>query len=141
MSKGMTNEDLKVAVEAMAGQINDAVGTIREAIAEFDIRVETAEREGYVGDLWRTDYSVTGKGAFPVDMLRYAQSWPKDEPDASNIVYSQDDGNYDEVYTVRLTKHHRDRNPNLCEERWESKFKWKVVITDDDKHRTETTRT
>lgn len=138
MTKGMTNEDLRTAVESMAGQINDAVGTIREAIAEFDIKVEKAEREGYVGDLYRTDYTVQGRGAFPLDMLRYAVSWPKDEGDANTIERSirNDETDSDQmVYTVRLCKYHRDRNPNLCEDRWESKFRWVVGGT------IETTRT
>ncbi len=127
MSKGMTNEDLKVAVEAMAGQINDAVGTIREAIAEFDIRVEQAEREGYVGDLFRTDYTVSGRGPFPIDMLRYAVSWPADEADARAIEESLEQADNTDPFVIRLTKYHRDATPQLCDDRWESKFKWKVL--------------
>lgn len=134
----MTNEDLKEAINEMVGKINDKVDEIRQTMNEFDAVVEKAERDGYVGDLWRTDYTVTGRGAFPMDMLRYAVSWPHDESDASNITYSQDDDNYDETYVIRLTKYHRDRNPQLCEERWESKFRWKVLRTDE--HRVETVR-
>jgi len=123
----MTNEDLKIAVESMVGQITEKVGGIREAIAEFDIRVRQAERDGYVGDLYRTDYTVVGRGAFPVDMLRYATSWPHDETDARHIEESLEQADNNDPFTIRLTKYHRDAQPNLCDDRWESKFRWKVL--------------
>lgn len=125
--KGMTNEDLKEAIGAMCSKINDAVETVRQAVNEFDTVVEMAERDGYVGDLYRTDYTVSGRGAFPVDMLRYAVSWPKDESDARAIEDSLEHGGSDDQFTVRLSKYHRDAQPHLCEDRWESKFRWKVL--------------
>ena len=137
--KGMTNEDLKEAIGTMCGKINDAVDTVRQAVNEFDTVVEMAERDGYVGDLFRTRYTVTGRGAFPLDMLRYSTSWPNDEQDARIIEESIEHGGGNDQFTVRLCKYHRDRNPNLCEDRWESKFRWKVLRTA--AHEVETTRT
>lgn len=139
--KGMTNEDLKEAIGTMVGKINDQVESIRQAVNEFDTVVEMAERDGYVGDLFRTDYIVQGKGAFPLDMLRYTQSWPKDEQDARLIAESITEEEHftaTELRTVRLTKYHRDATPVLSDERWESKFRWKVLRNKDT---VETTRT
>jgi len=116
----MTNDDLREAIGEMLGKI-------KQASDEFDDLVTEASRKGYVGDLYRTDYTVTGRGAFPMDMLRYAVSWPHDESDASNITYSQDDDNDTETYVIRLSKYHRDAMPQLCDERWEQKFRWKVL--------------
>lgn len=135
----MTNEDLKEAIGKMCGKINDAVETVKQAVNEFDTVVEMAERDGYVGDLYRTDYTVTGYGAFPVDMLRYACSWPKDETDARAIEESLEQGSSADSFTIRLTRTHRDAKPNLAEQRWESKFRWKVL--NNAAHPIETTRT
>lgn len=81
----------------------------------------------YLGVLYRTDYSVTGRGAFPVDMLRYTNSWPRDEADVHEIERSIELADAADPFTVRLTKYHRDQKPNLAEDRWASKFRWKVV--------------
>lgn len=123
----MTNEDLKEAVDMMAGKINDNIEAIREVVTQFDFVVETAQRDGYVGDLYRTTYTVSGRGGFPIDMLRYAVSWPHDEADARAIEDSLESADYGDPFTVRLTKYHRDATPQLCEDRWESKFRWKVL--------------
>lgn len=91
-------------------------------------RLRREMEQDYVGELYRTDYSVTGRGAFPLDMLRYTSSWPKDESDVFAIEHSLDsDFDDSEQYTVRLTKYHRDPKPKLAEDRWISKFRWKVV--------------
>jgi hypothetical protein len=134
----MTNEDLRKAVVKMVEDIAPHMDGIRDAIAEFGDVVDKASRDGYVGDLYRTRYTVTGRGAFPMDMLRYAVSWPNDEQDARRIEESLEHGDSNDQFTVRLCKYHRDRSPSLCEERWESKFRWKVLNTD--AHEIETTR-
>lgn len=137
--KGMTNEDLKEAVGTMVEKIAEQMEGVRTAIHEFDTKVEMANRDGYVGDLFRTRYTVTGHGAFPLDMLRYSTSWPNDEQDARTIEESIEHGGGNDQFTVRLCKYHRDANPNLCEERWESKFRWRVLRSA--AHEVETTRT
>ncbi len=136
--KGMTNEDLKEAIGVMVGKIAKSMDGVREAVHEFDTLCEMAQRDGYVGDLYRTDYTVTGRGPFPLDMLRYTQSWPKDETDARAIEESLQDATHDDQFTIRLTKTHRDAIPVLSDERWESKFRWKVLRTS--AHEVDTTR-
>lgn len=81
----------------------------------------------YIQPLYRTDYSVTGHGPFPTDMLRYAQSWPATESDARAIDDSHEHTDYTDAFTVRLSKYHRDERPSLSEDRWASKFRWRLV--------------
>lgn len=86
--------------------------------------LRAAEERGYLGTLYRTDYVVEGSGAFPVDMLRYTSSWPKDEGDARAIEDSFEGGG---KRTITLTTKHRDPEPRLAGDRWEAKFRWRVV--------------
>jgi hypothetical protein len=91
-------------------------------------RLKKAMEDDYLGELYRTDYSVTGRGAFPIDMLRYTESWPKDESDVYEIEHSIEDAmRYDDPFTIRLTKHHRDPEPRLAADRWSAKFRWLVL--------------
>lgn len=95
--------------------------SLREAVVK-------AMDADYLGDLYRTDYCVTGRGAFPVDMLRYACSWPKDESDVYIIERSHEsDVEAQDLFTLYLTKYHRDEKPSLSEDRWAAKFRWKVL--------------
>ena len=87
-------------------------------------RLRDADANDYLGTLYRTDFKVTGRGAFPVDMLRYTAAFPKGEEDARAIENSFD---RDGVTTITLTKYHRDPTPVLSEARWLSKFRWQVV--------------
>lgn len=86
------------------------------------------QKSSYLGVLYQTEYQVTGRGAFPIDMLRYSQSWPKEESAARQIEDSCEHGGIDDVFTVVLVKNHRDRTPQLSEERWEQRFHWKVKL-------------
>lgn len=86
--------------------------------------IRAAERVDYLGALYRTDYQVEGAGDFPVDMLRYTCSWPKDESDARAI---EDSFDASARRTITLSKYHRDPEPNLAGDRWEAKFRWRVV--------------
>lgn len=78
----------------------------------------------------RTTFVVTGRGRFPMDMLRYDQCWPKDSTDANLLndpdPYASDDERYDfrrKLRTVTLiSAGYRTPTP----ERWDS-FGWKVV--------------
>lgn len=77
----------------------------------------------YVGDLYRTDYEVEGEGRFPLDMLRYACSWPAREQDEPQLM-----GGYDADHRcVRLSTWHRDPEPRIAADRWERKFRWRVI--------------
>lgn len=136
----MTNEELKEEVVTLVNKVGTAMDLIRDAMADFGGAIDKAERDGYVGTMFRTRYSVTGYGEFPVDMLRYTVSWPNDEQDARAIEQSLEQGNHNDPFTIRLCKYHRDASPNLSEERWQSKFRWKVLHTDSDATRIETTR-
>lgn len=108
----MTNDDIKEAASKLAQQIAIAARDFSDDIAK-------AAREGYIGDLWRTDYEVEGAGEFPVDMLRYACSYPAREEDAHAIAR---EGNR----VVRLSRTHRDRSPTLPMARFES-MHWRVI--------------
>lgn len=106
---------------------DDESVTVRGVLDELTERLRAAMDVEYVGALYCTDYSVTGSGPFPVDMLRYTQSWPATEADAIGVEESLEHASYDDPFTIRLTKYHRDPKPNLCEDRWQSKFRWKIV--------------
>jgi hypothetical protein len=97
--------------------------TASHVLDDFETRLRDAERGDYLGVLYRTDYEVSGRGMFPVDMLRYTCSWPADEASARAISEST---NNKPTYTVRLSKYHRDAVPELAESRWNSKFRWSV---------------
>ena len=53
--------------------IDSAVQVIDSIVAHL----REAEQTGYLGTLYRTDFEVEGTGAFPIDMLRYTNAWPK----------------------------------------------------------------
>ena len=99
----------------------------REALSQLALDLKRRFEDGYFGDLYRTTYEVTGRGAFPVDMMRYAVSWPHDEADTHAIEESLESGSMDDQFTVKLSKYHRDPKPQLAEDRWLSKFRWKVL--------------
>lgn len=120
--------------------MSDVIKIVDECIAEYEhidssVQALTALREalvkvsetGYLGDLYRTDYTVEGRGSFPIDMLRYTQSWPKDEHDAQQIEVSLEQADADDAFSITLTKYHRDPTPNLSYDRWTSKFRWNVL--------------
>ena len=117
----MTNDDIKGTFTSLEYDITVALNKAKKQIAD-------AERDGYLGDLYRTDFTVTGRGAFPIDMLRYCQAWPKGEDDVYEIERSHEgDVEAHDPFTIRLTKWHRDANPDLAEARWSSKFRWTVM--------------
>lgn len=128
----MSNIDIYAVLEKSKADwglvMPGAANVIQDIIEHF----RKAEQTGYLGTLYRTDFEVQGAGAFPVDMLRYTCSWPKGEEDAHAI----EDSHNDEIReiaprrgprTVTLTKYHRDPEPQLAGDRWEAKFRWRVV--------------
>lgn len=68
---------------------------------------------------WFITFEVTGRGEFPVDMLRYDGCWPVDGVDASNILGGQDAP----LRTVKLMsmRDRKDWQPTVA--RWQS-FLW-----------------
>jgi len=60
---------------------------------------------------------VTGRGAFPIDMLRYDDCVPLTEVDAGIITRSI--LSFDR-WTVHVAKNPRQRNDGFTERRWES---------------------
>ena len=93
--------------------IEDCIGALREA-----------EQTGFLGTLYRTDFEVEGVGAFPIDMLRYTSAWPKGESDARAI---EDSFEGNGRRTITLSREHRDPQPKLAGDRWEAKFRWRIV--------------
>ncbi len=110
--RGMTNEEIEENAETMMRRVT-------EASRDFLSLIRTAARQGYIGDLYRTDYEVTGSDEFPVDMLRYACSFPAREIDSHEMTR-------DGARFVRLSRYHRDREPTLPMARFES-MGWRVV--------------
>jgi hypothetical protein len=76
---------------------------------------------------WKTVFVVKGTGEFPLDMLRYTESFPKHESEARGLTMTVNDdiSIITTPRTVTLVKYHADRQPQLAEERWAS-FGWKV---------------
>ena len=101
--------------------------SVVHAIDAIVAHLRAAEQTGYLGTLYRTDFEVEGVGAFPVDMLRYTSSWPKDETDARAVEDSFDQPGIAAHRTITLSKYHRDPEPVLSGDRWASKFRWRVV--------------
>lgn len=66
-------------------------------------------------------YKVRGRGAFPVDMLRYDCAWPNDSRDLINITIHHGEEDYNEQRVVSLRSH---REPTAA--RWTS-FGWTVT--------------
>lgn len=98
-----------------------------DALSRLEDALREREKTDYLGTLYRTDYEVAGKGGFPVDMLRYTCSWPADETSTGEIERSLDsDVGGLPLRTIKLTKYHRDPEPQLAADRWSSKFRWMV---------------
>jgi hypothetical protein len=77
-------------------------------------------------------YTVEGRCAFPIDMLRYDCCWPATEQDANQIESINDpmvDSREDKPYqiTVETARNTRDHGRFIVTEgRWDS-FNWKLV--------------
>lgn len=121
----MTIDVVEFVLDQAAGW--EHVEQVHDAIVGVATALKDAMEIDYVGTLYRTSFSVSGFGAFPVDMLRYERAWPATESDVAAIETSLELADADDPFTVRLTKYHRDPAPRLAEERWVSKFRWKVV--------------
>lgn len=67
------------------------------------------------------EYIVEGVGSFPIDMLRYDNSWPATEEDARRIAKRLDHSVQDETKPIIMLRSFRDP----CVERWKS-FMWRV---------------
>lgn len=77
-------------------------------------------------------YTVEGRCAFPIDMLRYDCCWPATEQDSHKIENINDpmvDSREDKPYsvTVETARNTRDHGRFIVTEgRWDS-FNWKLV--------------
>ena len=80
---------------------------------------------------------VFGSGSFPIDMLRYDNCIPVDEPEAHKIEQSQCNRcntlPINHVWTVELKKICLDKSSQPNVERWNS-FGWVVVEFDDQEY-------
>ena len=119
----MSNIDIYKVLEKFRSEW-DRIESATPVIDAIVAHLRTAEETGYLGTLYRTDFEVEGAGAFPVDMLRYTCAWPKGEADTRAVEDSFDSS---ARRTITLSRHHRDPEPHLAGDRWESKFRWRVV--------------
>lgn len=123
MSDTMNDKELVEAFSDVRNLIDRARNELADASSYADAAIKRIEG-GYNGTLYRTAYSVKGRGAFPIDMLRYTSSYPADEDTARRIERSFED---DTEQTYFLKKYHRDDEPQLARERWEAKFRWSII--------------
>jgi hypothetical protein len=119
---GMSSIDIYAVLERIKNDWD--LTSTDQAIDQIIYCLRKAEETGYLGTLYRTIYEVEGSGAFPIDMLRYTSSWPTGETEARAIEDSFESGGR---RTITLTRHHRDPEPQVAADRWEAKFRWKVV--------------
>jgi hypothetical protein len=74
-----------------------------------------------------TDFTVTGRGPFPFDMLRTDECWPADGVTASMLATAGTDRH------PRMMKFRTQRSINVHPKRWDS-FGWKVVTIDSERY-------
>lgn len=70
-----------------------------------------------------TTFQVTGRGTFPLDMLRYDCCWPYESGDVSRIEYERGKDDPQEVRRVTLSTY-----GTPTEARWSS-FGWSVDLS------------
>lgn len=80
--------------------------------------------------MYVTEFKVTGKGEFPVDMLRYDCCFPSDEESSLRIVVDRSLNDYYLERTISLKIYsNRKLDETITYRRWES-FGWKVHSTE-----------
>lgn len=80
---------------------------------------------------------VSGKGQFPVDMLRYEQCWPDSDCDAHAIAGTlQRWENLSPAHAlpakITVAKFNGEKRPSWTTARWKS-FGWTVKVLDDER--------
>lgn len=73
-----------------------------------------------------TQFRVTGRGHFPVDMLRYDHCFPATQEAVNGIDVTRYQRETTEVREVELAQYHNGAMPHITFERWRS-FGWSVV--------------
>jgi len=77
--------------------------------------------------LYRHEFVVEGKMAFPIDMLRYDHCYPAREIDSTTIAeYVRTYGNIDKHEKVVLNQVTEGKKPYLTNDRWKS-FGWEIT--------------
>jgi|APSaa5957512622_1039677.scaffolds.fasta_scaffold63508_2 hypothetical protein len=77
--------------------------------------------------MYRTTFEVTGRGSFPLDMLRYDQCFPSDTGSANNMARSgEHDAPQHDLPVVILCHDHADPEWGPTFARWAS-FGWGVT--------------
>jgi hypothetical protein len=73
------------------------------------------------------EFTVTGHGAFPLDMLRYDSCYPRTQDDVMQIERSLTDHGYQEAREVRLLRPVESKRNLPTTARWNS-FRWPILI-------------
>lgn len=73
-----------------------------------------------------TDFTVEGRGDFPLDMLRYDECWPADGDSALRLIKKDKEDRAPGETTFRQVNLRTNRSVNIHPKRWDS-FNWKVV--------------
>jgi len=68
--------------------------------------------------MYVTEFTVTGDGYFPIDMLRYDQCFPVTQHDVE-LIRLRHHGTVE----IRLAQHHATEQNRITNDRWES-FGW-----------------
>ena len=71
------------------------------------------------------EFTVSGQGTFPTDMLRYEHCWPAREEDSINMICDFRAEDRKEVRTVQLRMHTERKGVLPTVDRWKS-FQWSV---------------
>ena len=82
--------------------------------------------------MWLCTFKVTGRGHFPLDMLRYDVCHPQRQDDVSLLDESHRDPKFfTEVWTIELARYGLTKEDagRVTTERWRS-FGWSVVHND-----------
>ena len=128
----MSNIDIYKELEKFQAEWSRVMPGAALVIQDIIEHFRKVAQTGALGVLYRTDFEVEGSGGFPVDMLRYTCSWPKGESDTHSIADSLDDviaaaSPRRGPRTITLSRYHRDLEPQLASDRWQSKFRWRIV--------------
>jgi hypothetical protein len=73
-----------------------------------------------------TDFTVEGRGDFPLDMLRFDECWPADGDSAINLIKKDKEDRAPGETTFRQVHLRTGQSRNIHPKRWDS-FNWKVV--------------
>ena len=81
--------------------------------------------------MWSSRFTVSGKGYFPTDMLRYDRCSPLSESDAADLFIERSDPDFRDTRNINLVRYTATKHAALpTTARWAS-FGWDVTKTEE----------